>query len=691
MNEAKAAIQWLACAGRPLYLEELADACIVQLDSTAPFSEDARLSPWAILELLPGLVKVEPGLGQAPKFIPKHHTVSLAHFSVKEYLLSTRVQSGRMSYYGVDTNLANQHIVRSCMAYLDYCLSLSKPSEANAKFYPLMVYAYRHWAYHVTLLPIDCHVAMDDVISHFKKPRSCILWSAMTLQLRMIRDENNPYVFEIPLDPLGQPDWSFYYLLCCAIIMDNRPIIKRRLDDGLELRGNWILGDPLRLAIACAYQPKKPASINLASQVSPLHNEPFSGGNLVVSLLAAGCQVHKQHFFLAAESCSDRVVSSVLNEASFSFKVLLQGIKLALMNQRNRNADLVFDNLTCKIFGCDSKDVQNALFRQVFNIAISFDSVALMEYILRRLPVDVLRRTDLNELLLRVVIEDNTFAAMGITKSSRVSVSKASRRLVAEWNSLMGHHPQLRSTLLVICTRLWQGKMTRLYSGHNMATVSKLLSEAVHKLSSKSLVTTLEVLRVCFGSLSALDSQVNGRTWKILSLQRRRLSASQNLALFAILKSPWSYLAWAIVADKFIQLRLYSHFTLLQSVRMLDYSCTFLISCPENWMKSVFARLYESFPLQDHKIGHNIVSLCGNNQIHLSRRCNRSMNRKVAFEATAQLLRDRFFKLSIKCYTDNDHFELSNTFTLLIEQTWVKTTKGPINEPVTDRLYSRLS
>ncbi|RSL48864.1 hypothetical protein CEP54_012690 [Fusarium duplospermum] len=85
--EAKTALQWLFCCMRPLYLEEFVDASIINPDEEAPFSKDCQISPFDLVDLLPGLIKINPPPESSEyMFLPKHYTVTLAHFSVKEYL-----------------------------------------------------------------------------------------------------------------------------------------------------------------------------------------------------------------------------------------------------------------------------------------------------------------------------------------------------------------------------------------------------------------------------------------------------------------------------------------------------------------------------------------------------------------------------------------------------------------------------
>lgn len=106
-NEAMSVLQWLACASRPLFLEELAEARIIRPGDSDPFDEDQRISPLDILEVLPGLTKVDPAPDPSTVIKPRRHTISLAHFSVKEYLFSERILQGPGCGYQINSGWAN--------------------------------------------------------------------------------------------------------------------------------------------------------------------------------------------------------------------------------------------------------------------------------------------------------------------------------------------------------------------------------------------------------------------------------------------------------------------------------------------------------------------------------------------------------------------------------------------------------
>ncbi len=91
---------WLAFSIRPLTLRELAEASIVDSTSSQPVKKSQRyLNPKDVLKFLPGLVTIDYSIDSdvfqtspSNDEVKKYGIVRLAHFSVKEYLVSKRIQ-----------------------------------------------------------------------------------------------------------------------------------------------------------------------------------------------------------------------------------------------------------------------------------------------------------------------------------------------------------------------------------------------------------------------------------------------------------------------------------------------------------------------------------------------------------------------------------------------------------------------
>jgi ankyrin repeat protein len=158
-DDAKNALMWLAFSERPLQLKELAEAMVINPSSDLAFNlEDRYPNPKNVLEILSSLVTVT-----AVEYISDFEawysssepaTVTLAHFSVKEYLVSNRIMRSSVLHFAVSDSISHSHIAKCCLYYLlQYATSpLKSNSRADLDAFPLLYYAARYWYIHTNLL-----------------------------------------------------------------------------------------------------------------------------------------------------------------------------------------------------------------------------------------------------------------------------------------------------------------------------------------------------------------------------------------------------------------------------------------------------------------------------------------------------------------------------------------------------------
>jgi hypothetical protein len=126
---------WLCFCARPATLEEIVEVLAVTFDGGPRFEPDRQyLDPRDILTRCSSLVSIS-GEGW----------LRLAHFSVKEYLVSEHIQSSKAHLYSVTEEHANISIAQTCLAYLlqDGTLNISTINN-----YPLALYAAKYWIKH---------------------------------------------------------------------------------------------------------------------------------------------------------------------------------------------------------------------------------------------------------------------------------------------------------------------------------------------------------------------------------------------------------------------------------------------------------------------------------------------------------------------------------------------------------------
>lgn len=174
-QEVHAALQWLAFANRPLFIEEVAEACIIGPEFTAPVDPDRYMGPLDIADILCGLVVVEPPLRNADSFTPQTHLLSLSHFSVKEYLIPLNGQLQRPSIYHMESGLAHASITMSCIAYISHCHTQFQRKAPVSL--PLRNYAFNQWAHHASLITTRTgKEAALTVLEMLSNRKICLFW-----------------------------------------------------------------------------------------------------------------------------------------------------------------------------------------------------------------------------------------------------------------------------------------------------------------------------------------------------------------------------------------------------------------------------------------------------------------------------------------------------------------------------------
>ena len=133
--EVFAILYWLTSSKRPLSLRELAEAAIIQ-PSDQSFDPEARLrDPSEILHICGSLVTYSPSSNAVDTDI-----VRFAHYTVQEFLLS-----GRANRFSITIASCQNHIMGSCVLYLQYLKSVQDPQPDQ---YPLLQYAAQFWFEH---------------------------------------------------------------------------------------------------------------------------------------------------------------------------------------------------------------------------------------------------------------------------------------------------------------------------------------------------------------------------------------------------------------------------------------------------------------------------------------------------------------------------------------------------------------
>jgi ankyrin repeat protein len=143
---------------RPLRLDEIVDAVAVDLEASPTFDPRNRL-PYlqgnlpTFFQSLVSVVENTDDQDQEPNW-----QVQLAHFSVRDFLLSGRIHG--VHGLRMDQSFANAQIAKICLAYLSVVTAHSLPLEDMRSHFPFAEYSARYWSDHARLAE-----GMDDVSS----------------------------------------------------------------------------------------------------------------------------------------------------------------------------------------------------------------------------------------------------------------------------------------------------------------------------------------------------------------------------------------------------------------------------------------------------------------------------------------------------------------------------------------------
>ena len=145
-EDALTALKWLTFSERPLMLNELVAALLLAPGKQPAYNPEYRLSdPYDIMQILPGLVSISTNTKSGGE------EIRLAHFSVKEYLMSTRIRCEPASYFGTDTVTANQFLTEACLAYILHAATATECTDSgeDLQLFPLLHYACHYWYVHM--------------------------------------------------------------------------------------------------------------------------------------------------------------------------------------------------------------------------------------------------------------------------------------------------------------------------------------------------------------------------------------------------------------------------------------------------------------------------------------------------------------------------------------------------------------
>ena len=143
-------LQWLTFSERPLTIEEVAEVAAIDIQGEPIFDRDEVLiDPLEALDICSSLITVT---GSAEKGINRDgrladpRILSLAHYSVQEYLVSDRIKLGPAKQYHMQEGESHEAIMKGCIGYLNQFLGPISPAQFDIS--ALAMYSADFWISH---------------------------------------------------------------------------------------------------------------------------------------------------------------------------------------------------------------------------------------------------------------------------------------------------------------------------------------------------------------------------------------------------------------------------------------------------------------------------------------------------------------------------------------------------------------
>ena len=153
IEDARRILTLLCFAVRPLKVSELIDGVAIEVNGATGLNRKRRLQDVDdIRYICPGLIDIglDSGqLGESSQGEEFVSTVRIAHFSVQEYLKSSRIVHQRAAFFSLNSIEANAEIAKICLTYLlEHDLSHSIFDQVLVEEFPLAQFAAEYWHHH---------------------------------------------------------------------------------------------------------------------------------------------------------------------------------------------------------------------------------------------------------------------------------------------------------------------------------------------------------------------------------------------------------------------------------------------------------------------------------------------------------------------------------------------------------------
>jgi hypothetical protein len=421
VHEAVSILKWLSCSSRPLFIEELAEACIIRPKEDPSMEIDMRLTPSDILEILPGLIAVDPPIDLSKKgFKTRRHIFSLAHFSVKEYLFNHGIFVVGSQNIEINAALAQIHIAECCFSYIRFCelnnasIDHGQSSHELDLFLPLKLYSYSRWAIHAASIP-EAHSKklVTEAIQLFCQPKICHQWMMLTRVANRMNEENKPCVLEPSWFWHSRQNWPISYLLCYSIATGNKKIIESLLKMEVPISGPGAIGEPLALAAKFGQAGLvdmllKAGACKFGALITALQN---GNEDIAWRILQSSDNVDSIELITAARRSSPGLMTGLIKKtAGIELIDINRAISAAISSSNFGTANALLDGIIARGQASDifpqegsSRDAAT-VWQGILSSATTLNSRSLLCFLLREVPLNVIERLNTQDLYLLSVV-----------------------------------------------------------------------------------------------------------------------------------------------------------------------------------------------------------------------------------------------------------------------------------------------
>jgi hypothetical protein len=140
-------LQWLTCSARPLSIDEVAEVVAIDAKRDPAFDREEVLEdPLEVLRICSSLITIVDD-NNYRRGKSSTQVVALAHYSVKEYLVSDRISIGKAARYSIRDNVCHDNIAAGCLGYL-LQIQQSELEQDFLESFKLARYSAQFWTAH---------------------------------------------------------------------------------------------------------------------------------------------------------------------------------------------------------------------------------------------------------------------------------------------------------------------------------------------------------------------------------------------------------------------------------------------------------------------------------------------------------------------------------------------------------------